>query len=246
MQDVAKGLMLAVVACALSGPVAQAQDAARPTEPCIVETPVIEALGAERPEAAAVVLRLQQDCRLMIDTSRYWQQLHAGLAAQLGGLAAEERAALSEWRVAYARQQVARAAHERSLSRHAEKIFDWQLVSLRLLTFITILMTLAGLVVAAREIPRSLRPVSPPPAAPAGGDPAAEVPGGGTPHQVVLGPGNVSVTTAAAWVVMLALALGYLYLFVSEVMELEPTDFGAQGGSDVETPPDDGTAIPAD
>ncbi len=115
------------------------------------------------------------------------------------------------------------------LQRHADDIFNWQSTTIRLVTFFTMLIMVAGLVVAAREIPRTLLGgvhVSNSSAQDGDGDINSR-----PKHEILIQPGSISVTTAAAWVVMMALGLGYFYLFTTEVMRLDPMDFGLPASS---------------
>lgn len=212
---------------------ASAETVPGPGHPCFIGTEISTGLqqGEDGPDIREAMERLQKGCLAMEADRDFFRTALDDLRKRVGGLEDAVLDAETRYRVAYLDQQIRRLEHERSLQGHQDRIFDWQLVALQLVTFITVLMTLAGLVIAAREIPRSLRP---------GGK--ASGTDGTAPTQLELGPGNVSVTTAAAWVVMLALALGYLYLFVHEVMDLDPVDFGLPADSAVEQQDGDGNA----
>lgn len=109
---------------------------------------------------------------------------------------------------------------------HTDWLFWWQLVSVYALLGVTILIVLFGVYVSVRELGKAMRANTMATDQPAG---AAAIEEGQEPlpagaHRLKISPTETSITTTLTGVLILVLALGYLFLFVNKVMDftLEP------------------------
>lgn len=109
---------------------------------------------------------------------------------------------------------------------HTDWLFWWQLISVYALLGVTILIVLFGVYVSVRELGKAMRAnitaTSQPMAAAAIEDGEEPLPIGS--HRLKISPTETSITTTLTGVLILVLALGYLFLFVNKVMNftLEP------------------------
>lgn len=111
---------------------------------------------------------------------------------------------------------------------HTDWLFWWQLISVYALLGVTLLIVFFGVYVSVRELGHAMRASTV--AAqrtksvqdnPEATESSAEEPAPSR-HIFKLSPGEVSITTTLTGIVILVLALGYLYLFVNQVMEFKP------------------------
>lgn len=120
------------------------------------------------------------------------------------------------------------------MRKHTDWLFWWQLISVYALLGVTILIVLFGVYVSVRELGKAMRAstvaAQQPASTVAGKQPtsiddnpevAADELAEATPgqHTLKLSATEARITTTLTGVVILVLALGYLYLFVDKVMD---------------------------
>jgi hypothetical protein len=129
------------------------------------------------------------------------------------------------------------------LDGYAKQLFVWQIVALWVLSFITLIVTLMAIGTALSGLRTSFRIlgsrteleqeidglVSSLGADPQSASAAKEkllIKFSGSAASIDVGPSGIKVTSAATWVIVLLIAFGYLYLFVTEVMDIKEINFG--------------------
>ena len=122
--------------------------------------------------------------------------------------------------------------HEHMLRAHARYALMWQLLSGYFLLAVVVAVTGLGIYLSYKEVMSAVE--APNQALQKLQEEASQAAGGGTADQqalaaqkteLVLSFQKLQVTSAVTGVVILTLSLGFLYLFVQSVLELEPKDF---------------------
>ena len=116
-----------------------------------------------------------------------------------------DRAYLDSWTAYY--------DHLEALRGHTRAVFAWQQFASDATLWLVVLVVLAGVGLSVYEITNSVRRAER--AAARGG---AE---GAAPSSLTLSPGQVQITSAITGVVVLALSLGFLFLFLDRVYDID-------------------------
>lgn len=177
------------------------------------------------PDLAAQIDRLEQ---ALAQTENVLRDVDAEAA----DLRAQRAAGVFEAQQAYNASLADFAQYEIELRDHALSLLEWQLVSAYVILALVVGVTMLGIVLSFVEVRSSL--TAPREAIEAlgkagfatgeeTGEDGTPAPANGT--TLIVSAQKLQVTSAITGVVILVLSLGFLYLFVKEVLEAVPTDF---------------------
>lgn len=162
------------------------------------------------------------------------ESLLIDMDAELADLRAQRGAGVFE---ATAARNASIADHERytmDLRAHALSLLNWQLVSSYVVLGLVVAVTLLGVVLSFMEVKNAMKAPEKVMEALSTGtlnEAPADPPADGTPPppsgstSLIISAQKLQVTSAITGVVILVLSLGFLYLFVKEVLEAVPLDF---------------------
>lgn len=135
------------------------------------------------------------------------------------------------WRAFYT-SQASLNKNGDELRLHQQRVFSWQLTAANWILFVVVVICLSGVLFAGYELSSTRRLVSKvgaigqnPPAADGaaqGEAEAANVPGAMV--HLTLEPNKIQITSAVVGIVVLAMSLGFLYLFLREVYQINVID----------------------
>jgi len=105
------------------------------------------------------------------------------------------------------------------LHEHRASIFEWQLMAANVVLALVVLVVSAGIIFSAMQLRKALLMDQPQDSA-----------------ELELSATKIRVTSSVVGIIVLVLSLGFLYLFLTEVFDLEPIDLTAPEQGQAEKP----------